>query len=243
VIGSGSAEPARPVPRVRLVLAEHHWDGWGGIPRRDTSVIDVAVGDHFGTTCFFGKKPLVLVGVLPGGEALVRYDEGLSYQRSDSLQGGPVGPETLVVRSTWAHLSTHATDVGCDFSIRILTPRRTDSQPSGLWNDRYSDEFPALGDRVILDLPPEVVLRTQPECAGRLASRHMRLVALMWVLVSKEGTVLATRSFDSDSLVIARAEDCVRQWTYRPGSYQGKPVASWLNVTVEVCPGPPRVHR
>jgi len=71
----------------------------------------------------------------------------------------------------------------------------------------------------------------------------MRLVALMWILVSKEGTVLATRSFESDSPVIASADDCVRQWAYRPGRNKGKPVASWLNVDVEVCPSPQRLRR
>jgi hypothetical protein len=65
----------------------------------------------------------------------------------------------------------------------------------------------------------------------------------MWVLVSKEGTVLATRSFESDSLVIASAEDCVRQWKYHPGHNKGKPVASWLSVGVEVCPSPQRLRR
>ena len=64
----------------------------------------------------------------------------------------------------------------------------------------------------------------------------------MDTIVSKKGTVLVTRSFDDDSLVIASANDCVRQWTYRPGSFQGKPVASWLNAGVEVCPGPRRVR-
>lgn len=242
VIGSGPAGPARTIPRVRLALAEHHWSGWGGAPRRDTSVIDVAVGDSLPVTCF-GKKRLVLVGLLPGGEALVRYDDQLLLQRSDSLLSGPVGPETLVVRSSWAHLSTTTKDAGFDFSIRLLEPRRKDLQPSGLLHDRYSDEFPAFGDAVMLDVQPQVVLRTQPECPERLAARHRHLSAFMWVLVSKAGVVLATRSFDSDSLVIAGAEDCVRQWTYRPGSFQGRPVASWLGVPVEVCAGPPHERR
>jgi hypothetical protein len=241
VIGLGCAEPARTIPHIRLVLVEHHWSGWGGDPRRpDTSVIDVAVGDSLGTTSWcFCQKPLVLVGVLPGGEALVRYAECLSYRRSDSSRGvGPIGPETLVVRSTWARLATNSRDAGCEFAIRLFKPGRTDSLASGLWHDRYSEDFPALGDWVELDARPEVLQRTQPVCPDRLASRRMRLVALMWILVSKEGTVLATRSFDSDSLVIASADDCVRQWTYRPGRNKGKPVASWLNVDVEVCPGP-----
>ena len=246
VIGSSCAEPARSIRRIRLVLVERHWNGWGGDPRRpDTSVIDVAVGDSVGTTSFCGgEKPLVLVRVLPGGEALVRYAECLSYQRSDSATGvGPVGPETLVVRSTWVRLSTHSIDAGCEFSIRLLMPGRTDSLPSGLWHDRYSEDFPALGDWVELDARPEVLQRTQPVCPDRLASRRMRLVALMWILVSKEGTVLATRSFESDSPVIASADDCVRQWAYRPGRNKGKPVASWLNVDVEVCPSPQRLRR
>jgi hypothetical protein len=245
VIGLSCAEPARTIPRIRLVLVERHWSGWGGDPRRpDTSVIDVAVGDSLGTTSFCGEKPLVLVGVLPGGEALVRYAECLSYQRSDSATGvGPVGPETLVVRSKWARLSTHSRDTGCEFAIRLFMPERTDSLPSGLWHDRYSEDFPALGDWVELDARPEVLQRTQPACPDRLASKRMRLVALMWILVSKEGTVLATRSFDSDSLVIASADDCVRQWAYRPGRNKGKPVASWLSVDVEVCPSPQRLHR
>src|SRR5262245_12338523 len=86
-IGSGCAEPARSVPRVRLVLVERHWNGWGGGPGRpDTSVVEGAVGDSLGNPFVMcgGHKPFVLVGVLPGGEALVRYAECLSYQRSDS---------------------------------------------------------------------------------------------------------------------------------------------------------------
>lgn len=242
----GCAEPSRAVPRARLVLVERRWSGWGGGPQKpDTSVIEAAVGDSLGTTTFCdGKKPLVLVGVLPGGEALVRYAECLSYLRSDSAYGGgPIGPETLVVGSKWAHLSTHTFDSGEDFSIRLLEPRPAGLQSSGLWHDRYSEDFPALGDRVELDERPGVLQRTEPHCPDRLASRGMRLVGLMWVLVSKEGTVLATRSFDNDSLVIASADECVRQWTYRPGRKNGKPVASWLGVDVEICPSPPRIRR
>jgi hypothetical protein len=65
----------------------------------------------------------------------------------------------------------------------------------------------------------------------------------MWILVSKEGNVLATRSFDRDSLMIASADECARQWKYRPGRSRGKPIASWLSADVEVCPSPPRSHR
>jgi hypothetical protein len=63
----------------------------------------------------------------------------------------------------------------------------------------------------------------------------------MWVLVSKEGRVLATRTFERDSLVTAIADGYVRQWTYRAGRNRGKPVASWLSVDVEVCPSSQRV--
>src|SRR5262245_32317570 len=130
-IGSASTDPARSVPRVRLVLIERHWDRGGERP--DTSVIDVAVVDSLGTPFLLRcKKPLVLVGVLPGCEALVRYADCLVFQRSDSRTrpgsrramgwGGPIGPETLVVRSTWARLSTPTEDAGCDYSIRLLTP-------------------------------------------------------------------------------------------------------------------------
>jgi hypothetical protein len=234
------------VPHVRFVLVERSRSIAGSRPA-DSSVVDAAVGDSLGRL-LWRNKPLALVGVLPEGGALVRFSEDLAFVRSDSMgrwpmHDGPIGPETLVVRSGWAHLTTPTYDGGRDYAIRLLSKGRAASQPSGLWHDRYSKDFPALGDPVKLDTPAEVVRQVQAECTDSLAARRMQVTLFMWVLVSKEGTVLATRSFDRDSLTAASADACVRQWTYRPARYMGNPVASWLSTNVEVCKSAPRGGR
>jgi len=157
-------------------------------------------------------------------------------ERSRSIAGSRT-PDTSVVDASVGDSG------GRDYAIRLLTKGRAGSQSSGLWHDRYSKDFPALGDPVDLDAPAVVVRQVQAACTDSLAARHMQVNLFMWVLVSKEGTVLATRSFDNDSLAAASADACVRQWTYRPARCMGNPVASWLSTNVEVCQSPPRGGR
>ncbi len=78
---------------------------------------------------------------------------------------------------------------------------------------------------------PVEISRVEPDCHG------LSGVAIAELIVSENGAVeagrvLRTVSPDAKPAILA----AVRQWRFRPATFNGKPVAVYFTVTVRGCP-------
>ena len=83
---------------------------------------------------------------------------------------------------------------------------------------------------------PDLVHRTQPQYSADAMRAKLQGVAVLTGIVGVDGRlhdVRVARSLDATFGLDQEAVACVRQWRFRPGTRQGKPVAVY--VTIEVA--------
>lgn len=83
-------------------------------------------------------------------------------------------------------------------------------------------------------LAPIEISRVEPDCAGLHGSEHPAVVELIVTDTGlvKAGRVLRTGTPAAKPAILA----AVRQWRYRPVTFNGKPVEVYLTVTTRGCP-------
>jgi TonB family protein len=84
--------------------------------------------------------------------------------------------------------------------------------------------------------PPDLIYRTQPQYTAEAMRAKIQGVTLLSGIVAVDGTlqdVRVSRSLDGTFGLDQEAIKCVRQWRFRPGQRQGKPVPVY--VTIEVA--------
>jgi TonB family protein len=83
---------------------------------------------------------------------------------------------------------------------------------------------------------PELLYRTPPQYSAEAMRAKVQGVAVLSGIVGVDGTlhdIRVVRSLDAAFGLDREAIACVRQWRFRPGTRQGKPVAVY--VTIEVA--------
>ena len=83
---------------------------------------------------------------------------------------------------------------------------------------------------------PALLHRTQPQYSADAMRAKIQGVAVLSGIVGVDGTlhdIRVARSLDGTFGLDQEAIACVRQWRFRPGTRQGKPVAVY--VTIEVA--------
>ena len=83
---------------------------------------------------------------------------------------------------------------------------------------------------------PELIHRTPPQYSAEAMRAKLQGVAVLSGVVGVDGTlhdIRVVRSLDAAFGLDGEAIKCVRQWRFRPGTRQGKPVAVY--VTIEVA--------
>jgi len=83
---------------------------------------------------------------------------------------------------------------------------------------------------------PDLVHRTQPQYSADAMRAKLQGVAVLTGIVGVDGRlhdIRVARSLDATFGLDQEAVACVRQWRFRPGTRQGKPVAVY--VTIEVA--------
>jgi periplasmic protein TonB len=84
--------------------------------------------------------------------------------------------------------------------------------------------------------PPDLLYRTQPQYTAEAMRAKIQGVTLLSGIVGVDGTlqdIRIARSLDGTFGLDQEAIKCVRQWRFRPGTRQGKPVPVY--VTIEVA--------
>jgi TonB family protein len=84
--------------------------------------------------------------------------------------------------------------------------------------------------------PPDLLYRTQPQYTAEAMRAKIQGVTLLSGIVGVDGTlqdIRIARSLDGTFGLDQEAIKCVRQWRFRPGMRQGKPVPVY--VTIEVA--------
>ena len=85
-------------------------------------------------------------------------------------------------------------------------------------------------------LPPELIHRTSPQYTAEAMRAKIQGVSLLSGIVAVDGTlqdIRIARSLDGTFGLDQEAIKCVRQWRFRPGTRQGRPVPVY--VTIEVA--------
>jgi TonB family protein len=83
---------------------------------------------------------------------------------------------------------------------------------------------------------PQLIFQTRPQYTSDAMRAKIQGVALPSAVVAPDGTarnIRVVRSLDASFGLDQEAIACVRQWKFRPGTRQGKPVA--VAVTIEVA--------
>jgi TonB family protein len=83
---------------------------------------------------------------------------------------------------------------------------------------------------------PDLLHRTQPQYSADAMRAKLQGVAVLTGIVGVDGRlhdIRIARSLDAAFGLDQEAIACVRQWRFRPGTRQGKPVAVY--VTIEVA--------
>ena len=82
---------------------------------------------------------------------------------------------------------------------------------------------------------PEVLKEIRPRHTPASMERRIEGSVMMDVVVEADGTVgegKVTKSLDVESGLDQQAIDAMKQWEFKPGTYEGKPVA--VEITVEL---------
>jgi hypothetical protein len=96
---------------------------------------------------------------------------------------------------------------------------------------RPSSEPLRMGGEV---LAPIEITRVEPDCGALHGSEHPAIVELIVTDTGlvKAGRVLRTGTPAAKPAILA----AVRQWRFRPATFNGKPVEVYLTVTTRGCP-------
>lgn len=93
--------------------------------------------------------------------------------------------------------------------------------------------IPEFGDYVFVEELPEALTRVPPHYPDAAREAGVQGTVMVQVLVSTKGTVLDTRVVKSIPGLDEAATDAVKQWVFRPGMANGRPVACWMGVPVK----------
>jgi TonB family protein len=83
-------------------------------------------------------------------------------------------------------------------------------------------------------IAPVEISRVEPDCGQLHGSEHLAIVEL---IVTDTGLVKAGRVLRTGTPAAKRAIlAAVRQWRFRPATFNGKPVEVYFTVTTRGCP-------
>ena len=91
-----------------------------------------------------------------------------------------------------------------------------------------------------VDSKPAVLTQVAPEYPAEAARQKAQDVVVLQVLVDAAGrpqTIKVLRPARTSGALDSAAEAAVRQWTFRPATKGGQPVACWFNLAVPFPPG------
>jgi TonB family protein len=94
------------------------------------------------------------------------------------------------------------------------------------------DREGAPSDYVFVDELPEAIHKVMPQPVTTGATGTVTVVAH----VGQDGRVQDVKVVKSIAQLDSLAMDAVRQWTFKPGKFKGKPVATWVTVPVTFKP-------
>jgi protein TonB len=98
--------------------------------------------------------------------------------------------------------------------------------------DGIGDETYGVGNGVI---GPELIHQTRPQYSAEAMRAKLQGVAVLSGVVGVDGTlhdIRIVRSLDATFGLDQEAITCVKQWRFRPGTRQGKPVAVYVAIEV-----------
>jgi protein TonB len=99
--------------------------------------------------------------------------------------------------------------------------------------DARDDGFPAPDDDVYVEELPEVLTRAAPVYPEAARKARIEGTVVVRGLVDRDGRVRDVRVTKSIPGLDQAAEDCVRQWTFKPAMAKGSPVAVWVAIPVK----------
>jgi protein TonB len=89
---------------------------------------------------------------------------------------------------------------------------------------------PTFSDSVIVDELPAPLTRVPPQYPEAARAAGTQGTVQLQALVKKDGTVRDVRVTRSIPGLDEAAMACVRQWTFKPGMAEGKPVEAWVGI-------------
>ncbi|MEQ1833876.1 MAG: energy transducer TonB [Candidatus Eisenbacteria bacterium] len=117
------------------------------------------------------------------------------------------------------------------FAARSDRAHRGNSRTNGL--PQPDARLPVYGDYVFVEELPEAIKRVPPQYPDAPREAGVQGTVMVQVLVDTHGKVLDTRVVKSIPGLDEAATDAVKQWAFRPGMANGRPVACWLGVPVK----------
>jgi TonB family protein len=82
--------------------------------------------------------------------------------------------------------------------------------------------------------PPKAKYTPEPSFPSAARDAKRQTTVVLYVLITKEGKVGAVQSLSTDSYGFAQnAQDMVKTWRFKPGTCNGHPVATELNLEVD----------
>jgi hypothetical protein len=139
-----------------------------------------------------------------------------SFRQAAGKSDAPVMPTPLLP------------DTPDPFLIEPIPPNAGHGQP--VFPSRPAPEPLRVGGEV---LAPIEISRVEPDCAGLHGAEHVSIVEL---IVSETGLVRAARVLRMGAASKPAVLAAVRQWRFRPATFNGRPVEVYLTVTTRGCP-------
>ena len=82
--------------------------------------------------------------------------------------------------------------------------------------------------------PPRVLRHVRPRYSEKALTRRVEGKVLLEVVISTQGTVSAVKVLEGlPAGLNETAIECVRQWRFEPGKFEGKPVDVIAEIEVE----------
>jgi TonB family protein len=106
--------------------------------------------------------------------------------------------------------------------------------PKAVWSPVVGDSLrraglPTIGEYVYADVMP-VAIRRVPPAYPETGMKHVSGTVILKALVDRRGDVVQTYLVRSSPFLDEVAEAALRQWTFKPATRDGKPVAIWVDV-------------
>ncbi len=93
--------------------------------------------------------------------------------------------------------------------------------------------LPKPGDYVYVDELPEAIQRVAPEYPAEARRAGIQGTVMVQARVLPDGSVGETLLVSSIPALDAAAVACVKQWRFKPGAAEGRPVAVWVGIPVK----------